>query len=259
MTADALINHLTTALDPSSRTPRYEQLAQALRRAIQSGLLPPGAVLPPEPELATRLGLSRQTVNQALTGLARRGVLTRRRGVGTFVAEPAIEQPLDGLYSFLRTLTAQGRLPGTRVLGYRLTVDQDAALTLTGEAEHLVFELSRLRLVDGVPLAMELVYLAVAHGERLPLDRVAQVPLYDLLQEVCGITVTHAHESLRPVTVAQPEATLLGLRVGEPAFLVERTAYAGEQAVEVRRSLIRGDRYRFRVHLAGPQLAASRE
>lgn len=259
MDDDTLIRYLAGALDLTSRTPRYEQLDQALQRAVHDGVVQPGALIPPEPELAARLGLSRQTVNQALTGLARRGLVTRRRGVGTFVAEPIVEQPLDGLYSFLRTLLAQGRLPGTRVLGYRLTVDRDAATVLAGQPDQLVFELSRLRLVDGTPFVVELIYLPVTYGEQLPLDRLAQAPVYDLLHEVAGITVTHAEESLRPVTLAQPEATLLGLRVGEPAFLVERTAYAGEQAVELRRSIIRGDRYRFRVHLAGPQLAAAHE
>src|SRR5579883_1599151 len=105
----------TVRLRPDEPLPLYEQLALAVRAAVDEGTLPPGAVLPPEPLLAERLGVSRQTVHQALSGLARRGLLTRRRGVGTFVAEPAIEQPLSGLYSFLRTLTAQGHLPGTRL------------------------------------------------------------------------------------------------------------------------------------------------
>lgn len=251
---DEAVAGLANELNPALRTPLYEQLEAALRQRIESGRLATGAVLPPEPELAERLGVSRQTVNQALTNLARRGAVTRRRGVGTFIAPPYVEQPLDGLYSFLRTLLAQGRLPETRLLGYRITVDERASPLLTGAADGLVFELSRLRLVDGDPFVVETVYLEASCGRALPLDRLEHEVLYDLLRECCGVTVGHADETLRPMTLEQPEASLLGLSVGEPAFLVERTGYDAERAIELRRSIIRGDRYRFRVRLEGPAL-----
>jgi GntR family transcriptional regulator len=170
------------------------------------------------------------------------------------VAPPFVEQPLDGLYSFLRTLLAQGRLPEMRLLGYRVTVDERASPLLTGGAHGLVFELSRLRLVDGDPFVVETLYLPQACGQALPLDRLEHEVLYDLLSETCGQTVTHADETLRPVVLRQPEASLLGLPVGEPAFLVERRGYAGETPLELRRSVIRGDRYRFRVRLEGHTL-----
>jgi GntR family transcriptional regulator len=248
---------LAVQLDPSRALPLYEQLADQIRQAIDSGALPPGSMLPPEPALAARLGVSRQTVNQALTKLARRGVLTRRRGAGTFVAEPFVEQPLGGLYSFLRTLTSQGRLPGTRLLGYRLTVEEQASMLLTGRTDGLVLEISRLRLVDGDPFVVETIYLPESCAGRLSADELDRATVYELLERDCGIAVTHAEETLRPVTLEQPEAALLGLSVGEPAFLVQRTGYAGEAAVELRVSLIRGDRYRFRVRLERPMLSTT--
>jgi GntR family transcriptional regulator len=255
---DAVIQRIADSLDGTSRAPLYEQITRLLSEAIRSGALRPSTALPPEPELAERLGVSRQTANQALTKLARRGILSRVRGAGTFVAEPYIEQPLGGLYSFIRTLTAQGRLPSARLLGYRLTVDDEASRLLGGEGA-LVFELSRLRLVDGEPFVVETLYLPATCGERLPLERLGGESLYDLLVEVCDITVTHAEETLQPVTLERTEAALLGLPAGEPAFLVTRVGYAGERVVEYRRSLIRGDRYRFRVHLEGPHLTSAHE
>lgn len=259
ITIDRFIEDMARELKPSSRTPLYEQLAHVISRAIRSGTLSPGTMLPPEPELAERLGLSRQTVNQALVGLARRGLVNRRRGVGTFVTEPYVEQPLGGLYSFLRTLTAQGRTASMRLLGYRITFDEDVSPLLAGRRDGLVFELSRLRLVDGAPFVVETIYLPTDCGERIPFDRLAQEALYDLLREICGIAVTHAEETLRPVNVEQPDAALLGVSPGEAVFLVERTGYAGDRPVELRRSLIRGDRYRFRVRLEGSGLTMPRE
>lgn len=248
----------TIRLDANAPLPLYEQLALAVRTAAESGRLPPGALLPPEPLLAERLGVSRQTVHQALAGLARRGVLTRRRGVGTFIAEPAIEQPLSGLYSFLRTLVAQGHLPGARLLGARLTVDATASTLLAGSPEALIFEISRLRLVDGVPFVVETIFLPARCQDCLSPADLAETTVYDQLAARCGIVVTSAEETLRPVRIEQPEAALLGLPAGEPAFLVERSGFAGEAVVERRVSLIRGDRYRFRVQLAGPTLEGGR-
>jgi GntR family transcriptional regulator len=240
---------LAATLDPARRTPLYDQLAHAIVQAIEAGDLTPGTMLPPEPEFATQLGVSRQTVNQALTWLAQRGIVTRRRGVGTVVAEPFIEQRLGELYSFVRTLSEQGRIVTTRLLGYRITVDETASLLLAGRRDALVFEVTRLRIVDGDPFAVETSYLPLECGETLPVDRLSTDVLYDLLHELCGIAVTHAEETLRPVTIEQPDAALLGVQVGDAVFRVERTSYAGAQPIELRSSLIRGDRFRFRAYL----------
>lgn len=252
--ADPLIDLLTETLKSPSRTPLYERIERAIASAVQDGALAPGTVFPPEPDLAEQLGLSRQTINLALTGLARRGLLTRRRGVGTFVAEPIVEQPLGQLYSFIRTLTAQGLSPSTRLLGSRVTIDDVASPLLSGNRDGLVYEVSRLRLIDGSPLVFEELYLPLPCGERMPTERLASEILYDLLTEICGLVVSHAEETLRPVTVERTEAALLGIAPGDAAFLVERTSYAGDRPVELRRSLIRGDRYRFRVRLDGSGL-----
>jgi GntR family transcriptional regulator len=75
------------------------------------------------------------------------------------------------------------------------------------------------------------------------------------MREICGVEVTHADETLRPVRLEAIDAALLGLSAGDPAFLVERAGFSGDQPVELRRSLIRGDRYRFRVRLSGARLS----
>jgi GntR family transcriptional regulator len=257
--ADTFVNpvlsSLANVLAHPSRTPRYERLATALAEEIRAGRLAPGAALLPEPEFARRLGVSRQTVNQALTLLAKRGLVRRTRGSGTFIADLFVEQPLDGLYSFLRTLTAQGRLPSAERLGARLTVDADASVLLTGASDGLVFELTRLRSVDGTPFVLETLLLPAECREGLLAANLDQETVYDVIRRTRGIVVTHAEETMQPVTTARPESALLGLSEGAPAFLVVRTSYVNDRAVEFRRSLIRGDRYRFRVRLSGDGLA----
>lgn len=252
---EAIMARLAQALAEPNRRPRSERLEQTLIEAIRAGALPAGAALPPEPWLAAQLGISRQTLNRALGSAARQGFLVRRRGIGTFVAEPlVVEQPLDALYSIMRTVAAQGRTPGTRLLGARVTQDDLASAFLTGQPNGLVFEASRLRLVDGAPLILEHVFLSTACGERVPAERLTGEVLDEVLREVCGVTITHAEETLRPVVLSRAEAALLGVQPGEAAFLVERLAWAGETPAEARRSVIRGDRWRYRARLAGAAL-----
>lgn len=245
---------LAMTLAASPRTPRYEHLIATIEGAIRAGRLPAGAVLPREPDLAARLGLSRQTVGRALANLAQRGLLTRRRGIGTFVAVPPVEQPLGRLASFVRTLAVDGQPPASQLLGVRLTVDPDASPVLAGGEDGLVFEIGRLFRAAGEPFAFERIYLRPGDGERLPGDQLAGGVIYELLEEVCGVTVTRGDETLRLARLDRPEAAMLGAAPGDPAFLLQRVAFAGDHPVEVRRSLIRGDRACFRIEAAAPAL-----
>ena len=73
-------------LEHSSPVPLYHQAAQALEAAIENGRLPRGSKLGGEVELATRLGISRPTMRAAMKQLVDKGLLLRRRGIGTIVA-----------------------------------------------------------------------------------------------------------------------------------------------------------------------------
>jgi GntR family transcriptional regulator len=254
-TSSALIGHLRNALASDDHSPLYEQVAAAILADIRSGLLEPGMMLPKEVELAAELGVSRQTVNQAMTSLAHRGFLVRRRGIGTFVSSAEIEQPLNNLYSFIRSVTAQDHEPGNRMLGSRATIEAPASMLLTGDPDGLLFEIGRLRLIDHEPFVVEYVYFPREIGEQVPLDRLERGELlYDLLRECVGIAISRAEETLHAVVTRRIESTLLNIPAGSPAFLVERRGFIGAQMVEFRRSLIRGDRYQFRVDLVGDSL-----
>lgn len=251
---DAIIGKISAAVTPARRVPLYMQLSAALEAEIAEGTLRAGQVLPREPDLARQLGLSRQTVSQALNALAQRGLLVRRRGIGTFVSEHPVEQPLERLYSFVRALAIDGQPLSARVLGVRLVSEPEIAQLFGLPPFTLLFELSRLFSIESSPFAHERIYLCTEIGEQLPSDGLASSVIYELLAERFGIVVTHGDETLRITSLTRSDASLLGLQSGEPAFLVERQAFAGDQIVEVRRTYVRGDRSRFRVRLAGPYL-----
>ncbi|MGQ5653903.1 GntR family transcriptional regulator, partial [Streptomyces sp. EKR5.2] len=106
---------LDFTLDRSSPVPLYYQLAQQLEAAIEHGALGPGSLLGNEIELAGRLGLSRPTVRQAIQSLVDKGLLVRRRGVGTQVVHSQVKRPLE-LSSLYDDLESAGQKPATRVV-----------------------------------------------------------------------------------------------------------------------------------------------
>lgn len=102
------------AAKPSvTKTPVYIALAEALRDDIASQKIPPHTRLPSEPELVRRYGAARETVRRALGKLQHDGVVYRRQNVGTFVAEPRVDQDLDQLFSFTEYMMFRGLKPGS--------------------------------------------------------------------------------------------------------------------------------------------------
>ena len=88
---------LEASLSEDDRLPLYLQLSSLIRRCISSGLLKPGDLLPSEAELCTRFGISRSTVRQALGELEEQGLILRRQGRGSFVAEPKLHRRSENI------------------------------------------------------------------------------------------------------------------------------------------------------------------
>lgn len=219
------------------RGPAHVQIETALAAAIAR--LVPGARLPSERELARRARVSRMTVRHALDSLERRGLLTRRvgRGGGTFVAEPKLE--LAGLAALSHQLRTLGLTAGARVLS---ACELPAGPAELGDGP--AYELVRVRLADGRPVALERTWLPADAFPGLleaPLDG----SLYDLIRARYPEAPVRAVERLEPTVATADDARALEVAPGEPLMAVERTAYgASGRVLEVGRDLFRGDRVR---------------
>jgi GntR family transcriptional regulator len=253
-----------TAADPSSGTsrqrrglrrilrtldraggPAYAQIEDRVVEAVSAGDLRPGDRLPPERELAEQIGVSRMTLRQALQVLERRGLVRRTVGRhgGTFVAEPKIERDLTALAGLTEQLRRQGHQAGARVLSKQEgSCSRRTATALSLHTGERVFEVVRLRLSDGTPLALE--------RSLFPAERFAGLlqlsldgSLYELLERTYHVSVRRAIERLEPVVAGPREAALLSVAQGAPLLLVERTAFdADGLPVEYARDRFRGDR-----------------
>src|ERR1700684_1621626 len=152
------------SIDRTSPVPLYFQLAQHFESAIRSGSLKVGARMESEVQLAEMLALSRPTVRAAFLYLANKGLVVRKRGAGTLVANERMDRNVE-LTSLYDELAASGRKPESRVLKAEVSHagDQVAeALQLPERA--LVMSLERIRLADGEPMALMHNYLPAGGG-----------------------------------------------------------------------------------------------
>ncbi|MGW7073097.1 GntR family transcriptional regulator [Streptomyces sp. NPDC054855] len=239
---------LQLGVDRSSPVPLYFQLSQQLEAAIERGALTPGTLLGNEIELAGRLGLSRPTVRQAIQSLVDKGLLVRRRGVGTQVVHSQVKRPLE-LSSLYDDLEAAGQRPETRVL--RNTVEPASAEVAArlgiaeGDDVHLV---ERLRLAHGEPMAClrnhipsGLLALDTAHLEATGLYR---------LMRAAGITLHSARQSVGARAATADEGERLAEPAGAPLLTMQRTTFDDTgRAVEFGSHFYRAARYSFEFQL----------
>ncbi|GGQ26092.1 DNA-binding GntR family transcriptional regulator [Actinomadura coerulea] len=235
-------------VDRSSPVPLYYQLAQQLEAAIREGELSPGTRLENEVELADRCGLSRPTVRQAIQHLVDRGLLVRKRGVGTQVVQSEIRRPIE-LTSLHDDLAAAGREPRTEVLelGPVPAEDQVAKeLGVTPGTE--VTRMRRIRFTGDEPLALLTNYLP-PDLLRISEADLVEHGLYELLRAT-GINLRIANQTIGARGATAAEARLLDERRGVPLLTMTRTAYDDKGgAIEYGCHVYRADRYSFALTL----------
>jgi DNA-binding GntR family transcriptional regulator len=236
------------AVNRSSPVPLYFQVAEQIERAVHEGSLIPGERIANEVALADELGLSRPTVRQAISTLVDKGLLVRKRGVGTQVVNAPIRRTVE-LTSLYDDLTRTGLRPVTTVLDLALVEpDERAAQKLNLCAGEKVWRLRRLRAVKDEPLALmsNLVPESVTDLRRVDLETTG---LYEHFRGQ-AINLRVAHQIIGARTVDSQEARLLGGRKGDPVLTMERTSYDDKgRAVEHGVHLYRPDRYAYETTL----------
>ncbi|QNP66196.1 GntR family transcriptional regulator [Streptomyces genisteinicus] len=239
---------LQLSVDRNSPVPLYFQLAQQLESAIERGTLTPGSLLGNEIELAARLGLSRPTVRQAIQCLVDKGLLVRRRGVGTQVVHSRVRRPLE-LSSLYDDLEAAGRHPRTTVLTHVVEPADARVAAALGIAEGAdVRTIERLRYAHGEPMARLRNHLP---ARLLDCDtaQLEATGLYRLMR-AAGITLHSARQSIGARAAGPADADLLGEEPGAPLLTMERITFDDTgRTVEFGAHVYRASRYSFEFQL----------
>jgi GntR family transcriptional regulator len=235
-------------LSRDSSKPLYLQIYEELCEFVQTGGLKPGDQFPTELELVDRYEVGRITVRRAIAEMVQEGRLVRRAGKGTFVATPKIERQLVDVSSFTERLRALGLQPSARVIEVK-TVPATARLAreLDVNVDDPILTLVRLRLSNEAPVALETSYLSLLRCPGLDSLDLNQISLYELLGEHYGLHPVSSEKTLELTVANAWEARHLNVRPGAPLFLLRARVMGESEPIEYVKTLLRGDRFRFRV------------
>jgi GntR family transcriptional regulator len=239
--------------------PIYARILDTLRQRIAEGVYRVGESLPTEAALVLEFNVSRQTVRSALQNLVAEGIVERTAGRGTFLKrggadggewniggiEDIIDIGFSGSYDVksVRTVTAARN---ARIAG-----------VLDVPASGRMLNVRARRSTKEGPFACSSLYFPEEIGERLPRHLFDQRPLVLLVEEYCGIPAFRSRQVASATLADRGTAKELGVQVGEPLLVLERTHFARNgRPFQFARVLYRTDRYQQVVYFsrrdAGP-------
>jgi len=242
---------LNLDLDRSSPVPLYFQVSRQIEAAIERGDLEPGDRLENEIGLADRWGLSRPTMRRAIEELVDKGLLVRRRGIGTQVVHGRVNRKIE-LTSLFDDLSRSGQHPTTEVLVHEAApADGHVAERLGVPAGTEVVHLERLRSSGGEPLAVMRNWLPTQLAGSFSTEQLRARGLYELIR-AAGVHLRVASQRIGARGASTAEAKLLGVRRGAPLLTMERTTYDGTgRAVELGSHAYQAEKYTIEMTVVG--------
>lgn len=228
-------------LNKRSPVPLYTQLYARLAEQISTGAFKPGDRLPPERELAETMNVSRITARQALDALAKKGLVYREQGRGTFVAEPKMHG-LIGFTSFSEDMRQRGYHPSSQILIQELkTVDLEAQKVLKLGPDELALHLVRVRMADERPVAIQSALIPERLCPGLESMVLHDQSLYSVLREEYDLHPAWTEAELEAISASPEEARLLNLEKGDPVLVVHGITYSDSfEIIETVRTVYRG-------------------
>ena len=237
------------SVDKKSAVPYYHQIKEAVRALIEDGRLKPGDMLPSEFSLSERLGISRLVVNRAFRELVTEGLLIRKRAKGTFVAPPAGRSysVVGPLFSVSESVAESGRRPQNQIL-IQETIPAPSAVSsgLRLAAGERVLHLHNLRLIDGLPLAIEDMYFPAGRFPALAKMDLNNLSIYATLEKLYEAHPQEALDVVSAGAASRNEARLLGINKGAPVMRVQRTSTDRQGLpIEFSQVVFHAERYQF--------------
>ena len=213
--------------EDNGSAPRYVRLQEQLRRIVES--LPPGSPIPGEVECAAMAGVSRETVRKAMSVLVSEGLLTARRGCGTFTSTPHLEAGLNRVQSFNDAVMSKGRRPSTVVV----RLDREPANFKTSEALKIVrnaevWVLERVRWIDEEPAMVETAHLPADRFPRLDTHDLT-ASLYRIMRESYGLAPEFGSESIYAVNASRALARQLDIPIASALLASVRDSQTSSQ------------------------------
>ncbi len=215
------------AIQQDSR-PLYIRAQEALLHLLSKGGYRPGDKLPPEPELARQLGISRATLREALRSFESQGLIVRRRGVGTFVNMPPVT--VEGGLEVLESLEEIMRRRNKTVTTRDLTIDEERALPKAAARLHIeegtpVLVISRTRLVDDIPIAWMLDVVPTQVIDKEELVALFNGSVLETFRHRGKPVISYAYTNVLAVDADDDLAAALEVKPGQSLLFLEQILY----------------------------------
>lgn len=233
-------------LDTSGVVPVYYQLKELLRQEIASGAYTPGSQIPSEHDLMRQFSVSRATVRQALGDLVTEGLLVKRQGKGSFVADPKIVEDLTGMDSFRRQMDQRGMRTSIKLLAqYWLPASYRERELFALQSDERVFRVLRQISVQDEPIFIESYEIPERHCPGL-LELDLSVFFAEIVFGHYKLNINRVVKYIEPALADDFEAKTLGIKKASPVMLVERISYppGDSAALLTTKWIVRGDRCR---------------
>lgn len=210
-----------------------EEVFQRVEEAIRTSVFKPGQRLPSEPVLASQLGVSRNTLREAINILVDKGVLYRARGIGTFVSKQSefmLQTNLERVVGTSQLIRNKGHIPGQR--GFKLTTENPTEIIaekLQIDPTQRVLHISRIRTADGIPVILSEEYISLELLEDTTLPYEAENcdnwSIYEYLAQA-GYPIDMAGTRIKSLVADRRLARLLEIKEGRSLLSLEQIHFS---------------------------------
>ncbi len=228
--------------------PLYFQIEMDLRKKIMDGGFKPGHLLPSERELVRSYNVSRLTVREAINRLVSQGLVVKKQGKGTFVAEQSADHMVGPLNSSSEVFLLKNYRVKTIVIKSKKTlpskeIGKHLQLSDTGGE---IFYLERVRFANEIPVAHITCYLPYKYVADIETFDFSEATLYRTLEDYYRLELFEAYEVIEATGANRRSAELLDLTPGAPVLMNQRTTYLKDETViEFEKVLYRSDIYKY--------------
>ncbi|MFC6169213.1 GntR family transcriptional regulator [Loigolactobacillus jiayinensis] len=227
-------------------SPVYIQIHNSIKRDIEAGKWNIGDRIPSERELSVTFGVSRMTLRQAIQTLVDEGILERRVGAGTYVANQKVQEKMSGVTSFTDIMLAQGKTPSSKTVSYHVaspSLSEKEKLQLTDDAQ--ILRMERIRYADDVPISFEVATVPEELVRKFSKSEITS-SLYRTLESKAGLTLGGAQQTVTAQTASERTAELLDIKRGDPILRLRQLSFLKSGApFEYVRTQYVGSRFEF--------------
>ncbi|MGL5693703.1 MAG: GntR family transcriptional regulator [Peptostreptococcaceae bacterium] len=239
-------------VDKQSTTPLHIQLSEIIKEMIDKKELKEGDSIIPERELCSIQNVSRMTVNKAIVGLVSEGILYRKQGKGTFVAEKKEKYQFSNLKGFTQVMREKGVSIKTDVLSFEKQLPSEFVKEKLQIKDNTtkVYKVIRLRYIENEPFGIEIAYISEYMCKDLCREMLEDNSLYNVLQNQYKYKIKKANQMMEPIMISKEYAQKLNVRENDLALKIHRNSYEEEgYPIEYTISIFRSDKYQYEIAL----------